>query len=132
MWQGTDEDLSGTETILLVEDEEIVRNLAREILTGNGYKVLEARSGKAGLSVCETYVGPIHLLISDVIMPEMGGVELKAKVVKLRPGIKILFMSGYTDESITASGVFNSETAFIEKPFSPDGLARKIREVLDS
>lgn len=132
-WRGDDkENYSGTETVLLVEDEEIVRNLVREVLTDNGYHVLEADSGNAALSICETYLLPIHLLLTDVIMPGISGPTLKDQIVKLHPNIKVLFMSGYTDDSITASGVLDSETAFIEKPFSPDALVRKMREILTS
>ena len=132
-WAGSSgEDYSGTETILLVEDEEIVRNLVREILTGNGYQVLEASSGKAALAVCAANPEPIHMLLTDVIMPNMSGPVLKGQVVTLRPDIKTLFMSGYTDDSIASSGILDSDAAFIEKPFTPDGLARKVREVLES
>jgi len=127
-----EEDLTGTETILLVEDERIVRHLVREILTGNGYKVLEADSGKAALSICDTYAMPINMMLTDLIMPKMSGSELKDQMDTLRPDIKVLFMSGYTDDSTAQMGLLNSETAFIEKPFTPDGLARKIREILDS
>ena len=131
-WTGERKQIySGTETILLVEDEEIVRNLVREILTDNGYTVLEAAGGKAALSICETYAEPIHLLLTDVIMPTMGGSELKDLVVKLRPDICVLFMSGYTDDSIAHRGIYDADIAFIEKPFTPDALARKIREVLE-
>jgi two-component system, cell cycle sensor histidine kinase and response regulator CckA len=120
----------GTETILLAEDEDNVRTLVREILSENGYNVLEAAGGAAALSICETYTEPIHMLLTDVIMPKMGGSELKDKVVKLLPDIKVLFMSGYADDSITDLGVLDSDTAFIEKPFTPDGLSRKVRAVL--
>jgi PAS domain S-box-containing protein len=123
-------DFSGTETILLVEDEESVRNLAREILTSSGYKVLEAANGAAALSICDNYSEPVHLLLTDVIMPNMSGNELKNRIFELYPGLKVLFMSGYTDDSIAHSGILDSDIAFIEKPFSPDGLARKVRDVL--
>jgi len=132
-WVGNSEEkYSGTETILLVEDDEIVRNLVREVLMSNGYKVLEAASGKAALYVCDTYSDNIHLLLTDVIMPKMSGLQLKEQVGKLRPDIKPLFMSGYTNDSMGESGVFDLDAAFIEKPFTPDGLTRKIREVLES
>ena len=121
----------GTETILLVEDEEIVRNLVREILTENGYNVLEAASGKAALAICASYNGSIDLLLTDVIMPRMGGRELKDQVVKLLPAIHVLFMSGYTDDAVANRGVFDSDTAFIEKPFTPEALSRKVREALE-
>jgi two-component system cell cycle sensor histidine kinase/response regulator CckA len=126
----SEEILSGTETILLVEDEEIVRNLVSTILTGYGYNVLVAVNGRAAQSKCETYSEPIHMLLTDVIMPKMSGSELKEQVVKLRPDIKVLFMSGYTDDAISHRGILDAGAAFIEKPFSPDDLARKVCEVL--
>lgn len=124
------EDHAGTGTILLVEDEELVRSLVRMILTGLGYKVLEAESGKAGLAICKSYEYPIDLLLTDMVMPGMSGRELKDCVTESRPEIKTLLMSGYTEESIIQSGQVNTEIAFIEKPFTPDSLARKVREVL--
>lgn len=127
----SEEILSGKETILLVEDEEIVRSLVSTILTGRGYNVLVAVSGRAALSLCETFSEPIHMLLTDVIMPKMGGSELKEQIVKLRPDIKVLFMSGYTDDAISHRGILDDDTAFIEKPFTPDGLARKIRQTLE-
>jgi signal transduction histidine kinase len=131
-WVGdTVEKYTGTETILLVEDEEIVRKLICEILTDNGYHVLEAATGKAAMSICETYSKPIHMLLTDVVMPKMGGGELRGFVVKSYPDIKVLFMSGYTDDAIAFSGVLDPDTEFIEKPFTPDDLSRKVREVLE-
>ena len=127
-----EEDNSGAETILLVEDEEVVRKLVSEILTGNGYTVLEAPSGKAALDICNTYSKEVQILLTDVIMPDMGGSELKDAVIALRPDIKVLFMSGYTDDTIAFTGVLDSDTPLIEKPFTPDSLARKVREVLGS
>ena len=130
-WTGDGhEDYTGTETILLVEDEEIVRNLVGVILADSGYTVLEADSGKSALSICESYAGPIHILLTDVIMPGMGGSELKDHVTGLRPEIRVLFMSGYTDDAITHGGVLDSDVAFIEKPFTPESLSRKIRDVI--
>lgn len=132
-WLGdSDDDLSGSESILLVEDEEVVRNLVSEILTGYGYNVLEANSGKAALAICETGAESIQLVLSDVVMPKMSGPELKVKLAELYPEIKVLFMSGYTDGSISESGILDSSAAFIEKPFSPDSLARKVRDFLDT
>jgi CheY-like chemotaxis protein len=132
-WVGDDKDeSSGTETILLVEDEEIVRNLVREILMSNGYHVMEAASGEAALTMIDGCSDPIHMLLTDVVMPKMSGNMLKERVVEVRPEIKVLFMSGYTDGSISLNGHLESDTAFIEKPFTPDILARKIREVLEA
>ena len=131
-WTGTGEErYLGTETILLVEDEEIVRSLVCEILTSNGYHILEAAGGKAALAVCDTHPEPIHMLLTDVVMPKMSGRELRDQVIKLHPDIKVLFMSGYTDDAIAHRGVFDSHNEFIEKPFTPDSLARKVREVLE-
>ncbi len=122
----------GTETILVVEDEDIVRTFVRTILTGDGYNVLEASDGYEALEVGRSYTEPIHMLLTDLIMPKMSGTELNEQLKKIRPDIKSLFMSGYTDDSISHGGVLISGTAFIEKPFSPESLVRKIREVIDS
>jgi two-component system, cell cycle sensor histidine kinase and response regulator CckA len=121
----------GTETILLAEDEEMLRKLAREVLERQGYQVLEASNGGSALMTCETYQGPIHLLISDIIMPEMGGSELASRIGQLRPELKVLYISGYTDDTIAHHGILNLEIAFLQKPFTPHELARKVREVLD-
>jgi CheY-like chemotaxis protein len=121
---------AGTETILLVEDEDLVRSLVREILTGNGYKVLEAASGKEALEICAVYTDTIHLLLTDVIMPKMGGSELRDHVVSIFPDIKVLFMSGYTDDSVALQGILESDVEYIEKPFTPDNLSKKVREAL--
>jgi CheY-like chemotaxis protein len=126
------EDYSGTETILLVEDDEIVRNFVKNVLADDGYVVLEADRGKTALSICETCTEPIHLLLTDIIMPGMSGGALRDRVVEIRPDIKVLFMSGYTDDSLSISGIIESGVAFLEKPFTPDGLSRKIREVLEA
>jgi CheY-like chemotaxis protein len=131
-WKGDRaEGYVGTETILLVEDDDIVRHLVSEILTANGYTILEAADGAAALQLCRSYAGPIHLLLTDVIMPRMGGRALRDSVVGMLPDIKVLFMSGYTDDSVALRGVFASDIEFIEKPFTPDGLSRKVREVFE-
>lgn len=130
--EGIEEDYTGTETIILVEDDDIVRNLVREILMGHGYTVLEAADGAGALSLFETYAGKVDLLLTDIVMPGIGVAELRDRVEELRPGIKVLFMSGYTDDSLSNSGILNSDTAFLEKPFTPDSLAQKVREVLES
>jgi two-component system, cell cycle sensor histidine kinase and response regulator CckA len=124
-------ELRGTETILLAEDEEMVRRLTREVLEMYGYRVLVAAGGGAALLICERHEGPIHLLITDLVMPEMSGRELVARVASLRPEMKVLFMSGYTDASATGQGGFEEGSDFIQKPFTPAALARKVREVLD-
>ena len=121
----------GNETILLVEDDEVVRKLVREVLDNEGYRLLEAANGVAALSICAQYEEPIHLLLTDVIMPEMNGRALADRLVPQRPEMKVLFMSGYTDDVIADHGVLDTGTAFIQKPFVLDVLARKVRDVLD-
>jgi two-component system cell cycle sensor histidine kinase/response regulator CckA len=118
------------EVILLVEDEARVRRLASKILQGRGYVVLEASDGREGLSVCAAHEGKIDLLLSDVVMPELGGRELAERVVAVRPDIKVLFMSGHTQDVILKEGV-KAGTPFLQKPFSPADLAHKVRDVLD-
>ena len=122
----------GTETLLLVEDDKAVRRITRISLQSQGYTVLEASDGLAGLHQAETYPGEIHLLISDVVMPEMGGRQLLDAVRKHRPGLRVLFMSGYTDDAVLLHGVVEATDAFIQKPFTPLSLARKVREVIDA
>jgi PAS domain S-box-containing protein len=122
--------LKGCETILLAEDSESLRELAGEYLESIGYTVIRAVSGKEALQRAKEFDGPIHLLLSDVVMPEMSGPELAAQVASLRPGIKVIFTSGYTDDAIAREGVLNRTVAFIQKPYRPKALARKIREVL--
>jgi CheY-like chemotaxis protein len=116
---------------LLAEDDELVRRLAREVLEMYGYRVLEAQNGGTALLVCERHAGEIALLITDVIMPEMGGRELAERLKQIRPGLHVLYMSGYTDNAIVHQGILNEGANFIQKPFAPDALARKVREVLD-
>ncbi len=122
----------GTETVLLVEDEDIVRELAARVLKGQGYSVLEASNGVEALDIVEEHEGvTIDLLLTDVVMPLMGGRELANQLRTTRPGIKVLFTSGYADESITRHGVLDPDTAFTQKPFSATDLALKVREVLE-
>jgi len=128
----SEEAYSGNETILLVEDEQIVRNLVGEVLMSRGYNVLAAACGREALSLCNTHIGRIDMLLTDVMMPKMSGGHLRDQVVGLLPDIKVLFMSGYTDDLIGDNGILDASTAFIEKPFSPKGLAQRVREVLDS
>jgi PAS domain S-box-containing protein len=122
----------GSETILLVEDEEIVRRLARRILEQTGYEVLEASHGEEAVRLCGVHAKPIHLLLTDVVMPGTSGKEVADRLSSMRPEIKVLFMSGYTDEAIVHQGVLNSSVEFIQKPFTLAALSRKVREVLDS
>jgi CheY-like chemotaxis protein len=121
----------GTETILLVEDEEMVRSLARQILEECGYTVLEANNGVEAMSMCENHDCQVDLLMTDVVMPQMGGRELAERFAEIYPQIRILFTSGYTDDAVVRNGVIEAGTNFIQKPFTLDALARKIREVLD-
>ncbi len=125
------ESATGTETILLVEDEEAVRLLAREALEEVGFQVLEARHGGEALMISQQYQGVIHLLVTDVVMPEMSGRVLADRLVPQRPALKVLYMSGYTDNAIVHQGVLDPGTAFLPKPFSPDALVRRVREILD-
>lgn len=121
----------GTETILLVEDEKMIRDLALEVLQMSGYTVLEASGPDAALEICRQYQRTIHLMMTDVVMPTMNGRELAEQVAKFRPEVKILYMSGYPDDAVVRHGILNSNVAFLQKPFSLDALARKVREVLD-
>jgi PAS domain S-box-containing protein len=124
--------LQGSETVLLVEDEEMVRKLACTVLEKNGYTVLEASNGDEALDVVQGRNGnPIHLVVTDVVMPGMSGRQLADRLVSLRPELKVLYMSGYTDNAIVHHGVLDPGIAYIQKPFTPDALASKVREILD-
>jgi len=122
---------TGSETVLLAEDSDVVRRLLRELIQTNGYTLLEARHGAEALQIGKDYAGIIDLLVTDMVMPQMGGRELAEQLLPLRPKMKVLYMSGYTEDAIVRHGVLDSGTAFLEKPFTPDSLARKIRELLD-
>jgi two-component system, cell cycle sensor histidine kinase and response regulator CckA len=124
--------LRGSETILLVEDDEQVRAVARAILRHNGYEVVESRSPGEALLLSERHRGKIHLLLTDVVMPQMGGPELAKRLAAQRPDIKVLCMSGYTDDSIVRHGILESSIAYLQKPLTPEALTSKVREVLDS
>jgi PAS domain S-box-containing protein len=126
------ESLKGSETILLVEDDHGVRKLARDILTNYGYHVLDAENGDRAISICNQYKKAINLMITDVVMPKMSGRELEKKITPLYPEIKVLFVSGYTDNAIVHHGVLDSDVAFLAKPFGTDSLVHKVREVLDT
>jgi PAS domain S-box-containing protein len=128
----TDSLPGGSETVLLVEDEQEVRSLAHRLLSQQGYKVLEAANGEEALRVVQEHIGKkIHLLLTDVVMPQMGGKELAEKLKILRPDIKVLYTSGYTDDAIVHHGILDSGVVLLQKPFSPAALAQKVREVLD-
>jgi len=124
--------LEGTETILLAEDEEAVRRMTREALGMFGYHVLEAANGREALLICEQHNKPIDLLITDVVMPEMSGPELSARLNRLHPETRVLYMSGYTESAIFQQEILDPYIAFLQKPFTPDVLALKVREVLDA
>jgi PAS domain S-box-containing protein len=121
---------SGEETVLLVEDEEVVRDLIRDTLTAQGYRVLTARNGKEALQMAAQAQGPIHLLLTDVVMPELGGPELAQRLVATRPDLQVMFMSGYASDAIGRRGVLDEGISFLEKPFTPSVLGHKVREVL--
>jgi len=121
----------GTETALLVEDEPEVRWLVRDMLQRLGYTVLEARHGIEAQVLSIQHQGPIHLLITDVVMPQMSGREIAERLTSEHPETKVLYMSGYTDDAVVRHGVLTADIAFLQKPFTPEALARKVREVLD-
>ncbi|MFZ5772140.1 MAG: ATP-binding protein, partial [Thermodesulfobacteriota bacterium] len=125
-------DLRGNETILLAEDDQQMRNLTRIILMRQGYTVLVAENGQAALALLDHYKGPVHLLLTDVVMPGMNGKELSDRISARRPGVKVLFMSGYSGDVIAHRGVLDEGVNFIAKPFSAQAVAVKIREVLEA
>jgi CheY-like chemotaxis protein len=124
--------LKGSETVLVVEDEDLVRTFVRTVLQAHGYTVLEAKKGGEALRVCEQYSGPIHLMVTDVVLPEMSGIEVADRLVSLYPGMKALYVSGYTDDAIVHRGLIDQGTALLQKPFTPTVLLHKVREVLDT
>jgi two-component system, cell cycle sensor histidine kinase and response regulator CckA len=128
----TESGFRGTETILVVEDEASVRSLTGRILRNHGYNVLEAENGMRAIRIAEEFAGKIDLIVTDAIMPGMSGRELVSHLEASRPGIKSLFVSGYTDNSIVHHGILDSNIAFLQKPFSGDSLAGKVRQVLNS
>jgi CheY-like chemotaxis protein len=122
----------GTETVLLVEDDAAVRNFTKVALQSTGYAVLEAQDGEQALRVAGEYRGLIHILVSDLVMPRMGGRQLADLLTRTRPGMRVLFMSGYTHEVAMHQQTPESKVAFLQKPFSPNRLARKVREILET
>jgi CheY-like chemotaxis protein len=121
----------GVETLLLVEDEDSVRSLVKTVLTGAGYRVLEACHGREGLRLAEETRDTIHLVLTDVVMPEMSGRELMQRLSELRPGVKCLYMSGYTDDALIRQGLRTDGLNFLHKPFTPAELSRRVRDVLE-
>ena len=122
----------GAETILLAEDDDSLRALANRVLTKQGYSVIEARNGREALDLCTNYEGTIDLVVSDVVMPELGGRGLMERLAVSRPRTRVLFMSGYTDDDVFRRALVDQRTAFLQKPFTPMALAKRVREVLDS
>jgi two-component system cell cycle sensor histidine kinase/response regulator CckA len=123
--------VGGSETILLAEDEETLRGLAERVLVKSGYRVLSAGDGAEAMKLVEIHDGPIHLLLTDVVMPKAGGRQVAEMAARKFPEIKVLYISGYTDDAVVLNGVIDAEVAFLQKPFSPDALVRKVRGVLD-
>jgi len=121
----------GVETILLAEDDEQVRELASEALSAAGYSVLAAETPQAAISICRDHAARIDLLLTDVVMPIIGGRELARQLTAIRPDLRVLYMSGYTPQAILHHGELEANTFFIQKPFTPSSLAAKIREVLE-
>jgi CheY-like chemotaxis protein len=121
----------GTETVLLVEDEDVVRNMIRDVLQHRGYTVIEARHGAEALEIAAGHAGSIDLLVTDVVMPHVGGGELAQRLLAQRPDLRVLFISGYTDDAVVRHGVERG-SAFLQKPFSLESFGLKVREVLDA
>jgi CheY-like chemotaxis protein len=126
------ESLTGTETILVVEDDDAVRKLVHRALVDHGYTVLDAISAREAVTFCERHKGLIHLMISDVILPQMSGRELAKRVQELRPKMRVIFMSGYADDAVAHHGILEAGHVFVEKPFVPAAMVRKVREILTS
>jgi CheY-like chemotaxis protein len=120
----------GTETILLVEDEKGVRELAREYLEMSGYTVIEAEDGHTALELAAMHSGTIHLLMTDVVMPGISGRELADRVKRIRPKIQVLYMSGYTDQAVVHHGILDMDAVLLQKPFTMATLSSKLRELL--
>jgi CheY-like chemotaxis protein len=123
-------DVRGNETILVVEDQAEVRTLALTGLSGFGYSAHGASTGKEALAFCHEFAGNIDVIITDVVMPDMNGREVARQIAQIRPKARILFMSGYTADAIAHRGVLDADIEYLQKPFTPDSLARKIRETL--
>jgi CheY-like chemotaxis protein len=129
---GTDATRGGSETVLLVEDEELVRALSERTLRSHGYNVLSAPHGPAALELLQRHDGPIQLLLTDVVMPQMSGKDLADAVTRRHPSARVLYMTGYTEDTIVHHGVLDNGVSLLQKPFTPAGMARRVREVLDA
>ena len=119
-------------TVLLVEDEDAVRTVTRRILERDGFRVLEARSGSEGMAAARSSTSPIDLLITDVLLPDIGGGEVAREIVKVQPQIRVLYLSGYSDETLVDQGIAAVPGNFIQKPFSSDVLRQRIRSLLEA
>jgi CheY-like chemotaxis protein len=129
---GAGEPPRGTETVLVVEDAASVRMVTRQVLERYGYAVLEAPNGDTALHLAAKHHGPIHLLLTDVVMPGLSGRQLAEQLAQLRPDMKVLYASGYADRAIVHHGILESGIAYLSKPFTPETLGRRVRQVLDS
>jgi two-component system cell cycle sensor histidine kinase/response regulator CckA len=118
-------------TVLVAEDEDEIRSPLRRLLAAQGFRVLDAADGPGALQVAERHEGPIHLLLTDILMPGMNGGELARRLLLARPGLRVIFMSGYSDEAITTNGVLTPGAKFLQKPFSIEELTCRLREALD-
>jgi CheY-like chemotaxis protein len=121
----------GTETVLVAEDDPAVREIVADVLTRKGYRVLRAPDGQTALEMARAAAGEIHLLVTDIVMPGMTGRQLAEAFAIARPGVRVLYMSGYTDDAVVRQGVLAEGLPFLQKPFTPNALALKVREVLD-
>jgi CheY-like chemotaxis protein len=124
--------VAGTETVLVAEDDPLLLPLARDVLKRLGYTVLEARTPADAMAVAQAHKGINHLLVSDVVMPGESGLQLARRLLEVRPNLRVLYISGYSDEAIVRHGLLDPGTIFLQKPFSPAALARKVRELLDA
>jgi CheY-like chemotaxis protein len=129
--ESADEELGGHETVLVAEDVTAVRHVTRKMLERYGYRVLEAADGATAMRLVESFAEPIDLLLTDVVMPDINGWDLAERLRKQRPALRVLFMSGYTDDAVVRHGILQDGNAYLQKPFTPVSLARKVRTVLD-